>query len=280
MPELIAGCKALGLISKFISTPLWTMTEDKSIHVLDMSARYQSLVNCLHEASENPRDFMEGKLLPFGDDTPVNDDCFLDALLELYSHDHLVETYLEVILPALAKLYEKLYVDHLSGGKFSNIDKESSLYNRAKSVPKHNKFSESVFGYIDGLMKTKPNVSINSCEAYIMFSKNRTKDWLDQKSPDEVAKILSSARKQANSVQRQFRERHKQIMEARRLETIRKQQKMKLKDEAQRREKLRKLQEFTDEIITYGLWQCEGEVHTMLKMYESEMEKVNALSPS
>ena len=36
-PFYIASCKALGLISKFITTPLWTKLEDKEIHILDMS---------------------------------------------------------------------------------------------------------------------------------------------------------------------------------------------------------------------------------------------------
>ena len=33
-PIYVAGCKALGLISKLVTTPLWDLLEDKTIHVL------------------------------------------------------------------------------------------------------------------------------------------------------------------------------------------------------------------------------------------------------
>ena len=144
VPELVAGCKALGLISKLVSTPLWTLIEDKSIHILDMSAKYQQLVTSLKHAALYVTDFMEGNILPF-DHTPVNDDCFLDALLAPFEYDHLVQTHLEVLLPALAKLSEKLYKDHLDGGKYSNVERDSDLYAKTMGTPKHNKFSECIW---------------------------------------------------------------------------------------------------------------------------------------
>ena len=272
VPELVAGCKALGLISKFVSTPLWTLIEDKSIHILDMSEKYQQLVTALNHAALHVTDFMEGNILPF-EHTPVNEDYFLDALLAPFEYDHLVQTHLEVLLPALAKLSEKLYKDHLDGGKYSNIGRDSDLYHRTKGTPKHNKFSESVFGYIDGLMKNKPNVSILSCEAYVMFSMNKTSEWLNGKSEQDVEKILSEARREASSTRKEFQERHKNILEFRRQETLRKQEKA----EAHRLEKLRKLQEYTDQIVDHGLWQSEEQVQRLLNLYDSKSEKMKAL---
>lgn len=110
--ELVAGCQALGLISKFVNTLLWTLIEDKSVHILDMSAKYQQLETSLNHASLHVADFMEGNILSF-DHIPVNEDGFLDALLAPFEYDHLVQTHFEILLPALAKLSEKLYKDHL-----------------------------------------------------------------------------------------------------------------------------------------------------------------------
>ena len=176
-------------------------------------------------------------------------------------------------MPALAKLSEKLYKDHLDGGKYSNVERDSDLYAKTMGTPKHNKFSESVFGYVDGLMKNKPNVSILSCEAYVMFSKNKTSDWLNGKSKQDVEKILSEARKEASATRKEFQERHKTILEFRRQETLRKQQKA----EQMRQERLRKLQEYTDEITQHGLWQSEEQVKRLLTLYNSKSEKIKAL---
>ena len=40
VPELIAGCKALGLIDKLVTGPLWRTLEDSSISILKMSDKY------------------------------------------------------------------------------------------------------------------------------------------------------------------------------------------------------------------------------------------------
>lgn len=64
-----------------------------------------------------------------------------------------------------------------------------------KSVAKHNKFSESVFAYLDGLMRYKPHIKTLSAEAYVMFAANNTHAWLDSKDSEEVNRILKDAYK-------------------------------------------------------------------------------------
>ena len=43
VPELIAGCKALGLIDKLVTGPLWRILEDSSISILKMSDKYAEM---------------------------------------------------------------------------------------------------------------------------------------------------------------------------------------------------------------------------------------------
>ena len=64
-----------------------------------------------------------------------------------------------------------MFDDHLTDGKFSNVERDPTLYEKTKSVTKHNKFAESIFAYMDCLMKARPNVSLLTCEAVIMFAK-------------------------------------------------------------------------------------------------------------
>ena len=75
------------------------------------------------------------------------------------------------------------------------------------------------------------------------------------------------------ATRKEFQERHKTILEFRRQETLRKQQKA----EQMRQERLRKLQEYTDEITQHGLWQSEEQVKRLLTLYNSKSEKIKAL---
>ena len=40
VPEYLAGCKALGLISRLITVPLWCQLEDSEIHIMDIGNIY------------------------------------------------------------------------------------------------------------------------------------------------------------------------------------------------------------------------------------------------
>ena len=62
IPFYIAGTKALGLISKLITTPLWDLIEDKSVHILDMNTKYLELQTYLIDAAKNIDQFMAGGL--------------------------------------------------------------------------------------------------------------------------------------------------------------------------------------------------------------------------
>ena len=74
VPELLAGCKALGLICRLVTQPLWSTLEDKSIHILDMNKKYSELLDFFTTANADIPLFMKGGILPFGDDTYVHED--------------------------------------------------------------------------------------------------------------------------------------------------------------------------------------------------------------
>ena len=158
---------------------------------MDMSTRYQQLHHFLVEASQNTTQFMEGKLMPFGPLSPIHRDVFFEELISSHPFHDKVECMLKIILPAMAKLVQHLYGDHLLSGKYSGISASSQLYHQTRMMPKH-KFSESVLAYIDEPPRRKPNISIIACEAYSMFSQNKTMDWLNSKSHNELQHLLST----------------------------------------------------------------------------------------
>lgn len=183
----IAGCKALGLVCKLITTPLWHLIERKDLHIMDMNNFYLQLTNYLKDSVNNIDDFMAGRLLPFGGDTYLKQDKIFESLVTSSEHDYDVCIILSVILPAMAKLTQNHFRDHLPGGLYKNPSDE--LRDITRSVEKHNKYSEFNFAYLDHLLRFKPHLTTLSAEAYLMFAHNKTKKWLETKDPNEMAQV-------------------------------------------------------------------------------------------
>ena len=82
-------------------------------------------------------------------------------------------------------------------------------------VSKTNVVSERDFGKLDRLLHEKPNATTLSLEAMILFSNNKTMNWLTSKSPEEVQHLLQAARKVAPEFRRLFKQRKQIILDAR-----------------------------------------------------------------
>lgn len=68
------------------------------------------------------------------------------------------------------------------------------LWEKLTGTPKNYKFSETIFGHLDSLLKEKPNLSLIASETFIMFVHNKTIDWLSEKSDQEKDLSLRLAR--------------------------------------------------------------------------------------
>ena len=127
------GCKALGLICKLITTPLWNLIEDQTINIIDMNERYLQLVTFLKDVSNNNlEDFITGTNHPFPD-VAVKEDVLYKVLITESEVDADCLVILRSILPALAKLTQKLYHDHLPGGKYAAVRNEDSSKRHSKA---------------------------------------------------------------------------------------------------------------------------------------------------
>ena len=99
IPIFLAEVKALGLVSRLITGPLWCLLEDRSVHIMDMNTHYLELVVFFDDALQDIGKFMKGNLLPFGDATLVKQDPLLECLLEDWEHDDKVVVFLNITLP-------------------------------------------------------------------------------------------------------------------------------------------------------------------------------------
>lgn len=71
--ELVNGCRALGIISKCITGPLWRLLESSKT-MSEIGRIYQQMHRLLIKWSEDPSDLMSGKGLTSGDE---GSDCTL-----------------------------------------------------------------------------------------------------------------------------------------------------------------------------------------------------------
>ena len=269
--EFIAGVKALGLISKLVTCPLWNILESTHVSIMDMNEKYLQLVTFFDDASRNVSSFMRGELLPFGDDTPVEKDSIYDVLITMHDFDGTVELYLQVLLPALCQLGRKLFKEHLPGGNLHNLSPD--IKEKVKAAPKTSCFAESVFGQLDHLLRTKPNITTLAAEACIMFLNNKTLNWLECKTEEEKIQLIKKASRGEAKLKKQYKDRLEEINENRRMALRAKIQ----KHEALQQQKREKQEQFTKDILSHGLWQSETEIDNMLSSYESNSEKIVAV---
>ena len=190
VPEYVAGCKALGLINKIITGPLWRVLECSDVSILDMNEWYQRLKFCLDEWACNAMVVLSGEAILYSDIPPVEDAIF-SSLITPSEYDATAQEILQTLFNALSLLVSRFVDDHLPGGKYDNPSIQ--LTAETKSVPKTNVISERDFAKLDRLLREKPNATTLCLEGMILFANNKTSAWLDAKTPEEKEDLLKKA---------------------------------------------------------------------------------------
>jgi len=193
------------------------------------------------------------------------------SLTSEWENDALVVGCLQALIPALCLLCRRLFKDYLPEGIWyanSDVVKE-----KTEGVPKHNKFSESIFGHMDRLLREKPNTSQIAFEANIMFVHNNTLSWLEKKSEKDRELLVSQARGDVKKLRQTFKARHEQLEIERRQMLNEKREKMQQAERA----KMEKREKLTDEVQIWGLWQTEEEILSSLSRIGKKTDRVKAL---
>ena len=262
----ISGCRALGLIDKLITAPLWRILESD----LHISTYFTKLLEFLAECGDDASEFLTGEKVPFPD-TPVNKDDVWASLVVPSPSDPLVQQILQALFKSLELLAQRMLVDHLPGGKWEGAS--GSVRNQTKSVTKTNTVSERDFAKLDRLLREKPNASLLALEAHILFSTNKTSKWLAQQAIHKQESLLASGRRLAPAHRAQFRERLAVIEQQRRELLQTKQDNIRKKEQKVLQEK----EKLTSEIVSIGLWQTKDDVEQQLLRIKSETKKKEAL---
>ena len=91
---------------------------------MDMNKHYLELTTFLNDASQDLDGFISGRMLPFGENTYIKRGKVFEKLISQSEHDGNTCTILSIVLPAIAKLAQNNFRDHLPGGTFENLSEQ------------------------------------------------------------------------------------------------------------------------------------------------------------
>ena len=270
-PVLLAGCKALGLINKLVTGPLWR-TLESDISILEINNIYTKMRDKFCEWSSDSTEVIEGANTLFDPSCyKQNDPVFLSLLKDDNNINENTLIILQMIFKAFQLLCEHMLVDHLPGG-IHDID-TAEYREETKSVPKTNTISERDFALLDRFIRERPNSTTIAIESLVLFSNNKTRKWLEKKSDSEKAKLFQAARKLGPKFKQKYKIRKEEIQKHRRniMEERERERLNKKKKEEKRRKDL------VDEIMMIGLWQSADEVEKELSKVKSAGQKIKRL---
>ena len=268
-PLYIAGSRALGLISKLVCGPLWRKIEYSS-HVFNLNELLSVLLDFLEIGKEDSSIILSGNLKPFPDQINDNDEI-LNELLKPDDSDELTVQILQSLFGVMIILLKRQAGDHLPGGKFSTPTQLTR--EQTSSCLKHNKLPEFFFGQLDFLMKYRPNATTLCNEAYLLFSHNKTDEWLNNLPVSERNQLIEDSRKEGRKIRHQFKQRLQQIESERLIKLRKKEEEIRLKKIKQ----LQKKQNMTNDIMYFGLWQSHEQVSQHLMEISKNTEKITAV---
>ena len=208
-PLYIAGCRALGLIDKVVTGPLWRKIQDSSISVLDMGPVYCELLEKCDSWGLDAQSFTEGSAL-LEKASRIHVDDVWGELIADHESNTLTQELLQLLFKAFSITTNRLLIDHLPGGKFHSVTDAQVIQDTA-SVPTTNVSPERDFAVLDRVLREKPNASLIALESLILFAHNKTSKWLDECEVSEREKLFKAARMLAPAIKDKFRARKFEI---------------------------------------------------------------------
>lgn len=270
-PTFISGCRALGLIDKIVTGPLWRKLEESSTSVLKMGSTYCEIKKKFDSWCNDASALIEGSAVCIPG-TEIHKDDVWNALIQSNSTDVMAQELLQLLFRAFSTTTQRLLIDHLPGGIHHNVT-EKEIIEETASVPTTNVSPERDFAVLDRLLREKPNARLIALEAMILFSHNKTSSWMEQLTDDEREKLMRAARTLAPTIRAKFKAR-RQELEARREEDLEK------RAEAIARKELKVVKEkekLTKQIEKYGLWTSREEVEEGIEAFVKQAKKKEVL---
>uniref|UniRef100_W5MZG7 Uncharacterized protein n=1 Tax=Lepisosteus oculatus TaxID=7918 RepID=W5MZG7_LEPOC len=275
VPQYVAGCRALGLVAKIITEPLWRVMSKKE-HVLAMNDRYQTLVSKLKDWQKDGTRLVKGQVCLY-DDIEIHRGAVFDSLCECSDpeFDELTVQAVELILASFVKVCCKMLADHLEHGRYDEVSPD--VAEKMQSVPKTNESCERDFGVLDTLIRIKTNATGIALEGMIMYKENRTWEWLSKLDSRKKEEVLEIARRSVKEQRATFGKRIQKIKEVR-VKALSERKKVKVKDSSEENEMTLK-QQLTAELGRYGgLWETEEQIDEQIQLLDESSRYAAVIS--
>ena len=223
-----------------------------------MGVVYSELVEKFDSWSEGLKAFME----------PLQSDIWEELITVT---DHELNALTQEILQLLFITTRRLLINHIPSGKFHPAVTDAQLVQYTASVSKTNVSPERDFAMLEIVLRTKPNATLIALESLILFTNNKTSQWLDEHTVGEKDKLFKAARLLAPEFRQKFKTRQHEIQQ--RIETSlldkRKAIAAKLARELKEKERL------TNEITSHGLWNSKADI--IVGLATRKVDKVKLL---
>lgn len=146
--------------------------------------------------------------------TEINRDEVYDKLFKVQNDttDQLTLEALQIVMASFL-----LLINRQVGDTFPYTDSVSltsdNIRMETKLMPKTNTISERDFDQLDLIKRTKPNMSVFSIEASIMFSNNKSCQFLSSMDTHKKNELFDDARRQGPQILATYKERKKILKE-------------------------------------------------------------------
>lgn len=127
-------------------------------------------------------------------------------------------------------------------------------------------------GQLDFKLKAASTSTVNSIESCILYSNNRTENWLKDKDPKEQQEIIDSARSQNRVFMKKDRERQEELFIKQTKILEQKENEAKRKEER----KVNQIDKAIEDMRTVGLWESEEKIKEEVEKLRTKKEKMES----
>ena len=163
-PELLAGIRALGLIGKLVTGPLWRIIES-GVSITVLNIKYQHMAHMFREWASDSSTVITGEAVLFHE-VSITHDEILKELVKPCENDGMVTEILQIVFTSFASLMDRLLAQQLQSTEGKPIE---IIAKQTKSVPNTNAISERDFAQLDRLLREKPHSRTVALEGIILF---------------------------------------------------------------------------------------------------------------
>lgn len=164
-----------------------------------------------------------------------------------------------------------MFHEFLKGGKYFNVHQGDLP--ECNSCSTNNICLERLMAQLDFKLKAASTSTVNSIESCILYSNNRTENWLKDKDPKEQQEIIDSARSQNRVFMKQDRERQEELF-------IKQTKILEQKENEAKRKKERKVNQIDkaiEDMRTVGLWESEEKIKEEVEKLKTKKGKMESL---